>query len=92
MKKEELVKKVQESLHLKSAKEAYGVVDSVFDVIFEAIKAGEEVRLGDIGKLVLTDRAARTCRNPKTGEQMEVPACKAVKFKAADKLKKAVNE
>ena len=92
MKKEELVKKVQESLHLKSAKEAYSVVDSVFGVIFEAVKSGEEVRLGDVGKLVLTDRAARTCRNPKTGEQMEVPACKAVQFKAADKLKKAVNE
>lgn len=92
MNKGELVKKVQESLGLKSAKEAQNVVDKVFGVIFESVKAGEEVTLGDIGKLSLTDRAARTCRNPQTGEMIDVPACKAVKFKAAGRLKKAVNE
>jgi len=51
------------------------------------LKAGEEVTLGGLGKLKVTDRAAKTARNPRTGETVEVPAKKAVKFVPVKALK-----
>lgn len=92
MTKGDLVKKVQEALNLHSQKEAGETVDKFVEVLVEAIKAGEEVSLGDLGKFVPVTKAARTCRNPRTGETMQVPEKKAVKFKPAGKIKNALNE
>lgn len=92
MTKGDLVKKVQEALSISTQKEAAEKLDKFVEVLAEVIKSGEELTLGDLGKFEIVTRAERTCRNPQTGEQMKVPAKKAVKFKPSSKMKKAVNE
>lgn len=67
------------------------VVDSLADTVQEQLSAGGEIILPGIGKLSVSERAARTGRNPQTGEAMRLPATKAPKFKAAKMLKEAVN-
>lgn len=90
--KSDLVKKVQEALAISSHKEATEKFDKFIAVLVEAVKSGEEISLGDLGKISTVTRAERACRNPQTGEQMKVPAKKVIKFKVSNKLKKSINE
>lgn len=68
------------------------VLDAQAEVIKGELKSGGEVTLPGIGKLSVSERAARTARNPRTGEEIAVAAKKAPKFSAAKALKDAVNE
>lgn len=101
MKKNEFVKKVTD--YVKSIVTVDG--DQVFDVTLKetdaylaAIKAaiidelhdGGEVAWPGFIKFSVADQAARTARNPKTGESISVPAKKKVKVKVLSELKKAV--
>ena len=52
--------------------------------------AAQGVVIPDIGKLVVIDRAARTGRNPKTGETIQIPAKRALKFRIAKSAKDAI--
>ena len=52
----------------------------------------EDITFLGFGKFEVADRAARTCRNPQTGEEMEVEAKKVVKFKAGKGLSEKVNQ
>lgn len=92
MLKPDFVKKVKEALNLNSEKAAAEAVDKFTALVAELVKGGEEIPLGCLGKFVVTERAARKCRNPQTGETMDVPAKKAVKFKPSAALRKSVNE
>jgi len=67
------------------------VLDAQADVIKGALNSGDQVTLLGLGKLSVSDRAARTARNPRTGEEVAVPAKKAPKFDAIKALKDAVN-
>ena len=62
-----------------------------FEHIGVALMDGDDVRLIDFGTFSTTERSARTARNPKTGEAIQVPAKTAVKFKAGKGLAEAVN-
>ncbi|WP_369772755.1 HU family DNA-binding protein [Thioalkalivibrio sp. ALMg11] len=64
---------------------------SAFEAITDALGHGEEVTIPGFGKFSVASRAARTARNPATGESITVPAKKAPAFKAAKALKDAVN-
>ena len=66
-------------------------VDVVFDVIGEALAQREDVTIMNFGRFTTTDRSARTGRNPRTGETLEIPASTAPVFKPARALKGAVN-
>lgn len=70
--------------------QAEQVVDTLFDTIVGSLKKGEEVSVAGFGIFSVKDRAARTARNPRTGESVEVPAMRVPKFKAAKALKDAV--
>ena len=70
--------------------QAEQVVDTLFDTIVGSLKKGEEVSVAGFGIFSVKDRAARTARNPRTGESVEVPAMRAPKFKAAKALKDTV--
>ena len=72
-------------------KEAAAVVDAVLDVIAEALVAGDDVKITGFGGFEVKTRAARTGRNPKTGEAVEIPASKCVTFTAGSTLKEKVN-
>ena len=91
MKKAELVQAVAEKTG-KSKKESSVFVDAVFESIQDALVTGDKVTLTGFGVFEVRDRAAKKCRNPKTGEMQDVAACKAPTFKAGKNLKEAVNK
>jgi DNA-binding protein HU-beta len=71
--------------------DATRAVDSVFDSITKALKTGSEVRLVGFGTFSVSNRKASVGRNPRTGEQIQIPASKQPKFKAGKGLKDAIN-
>ncbi len=74
-----------------SKKDVDAVVASVIDAVADALKAGDKVQLIGFGTFEVKDVAAKTGRNPKTGESIEIPACKKPSFSAAKALKDLVN-
>lgn len=68
------------------------VIGLCYNEIFSELENGGSYRLPGIGTLKAVGVAARTSRNPATGETIQVPAKKTVKFKIASELKKALNE
>ncbi len=70
--------------------QAEGVVDAVLEAITKTLKKGDEVSIAGLGIFSVKARAARTARNPRTGEMVKVPATKVPKFRAAKALKDAV--
>ena len=65
-------------------------VTSVLEGVIQGVKNDGEVQIIGFGTFSVVDRAARTGVNPKTKEKIQIPASKAVKFKAGSKLKDAV--
>jgi len=61
------------------------VVNAAALVIKAAVEEGEKVMIRDFGTFSMKDRAARTARNPKTGEAVQVPAKTVLVFKASKK-------
>ena len=72
-------------------KEAAAAVSAVLDVIAEELAAGGDVKITGFGSFEVKERAARTGRNPKTGEAVEIPVAKYVAFSARSTLKDKVN-
>lgn len=71
-------------------KAADEVVDMIFDSIAGEMKKGGEVSIAGFGIFIAKERKARTARNPRTGETVNVPAMKVPKFRASKNLKDAV--
>ena len=71
--------------------DAEDAVNAFISVVKEAVATGDKVQLIGFGTFEVSNRAERTCRNPQSGEQMTVPACKVPKFKAGKAFKDAVN-
>ena len=69
---------------------AGGAVDTVFEAIAEGLAKEEEVRIAGFGVFGTRSRAARTGKNPRTGESVAIPASKSPSFKAAKALRDAV--
>ncbi len=72
--------------------QAEQIVDCVFDNIISTLKAGDEVSVAGFGIFSAKQRAARTARNPRTGEMVKVAAMKVAKFRAAKALKESINK
>ncbi len=66
-------------------------VDAVFEAIAEALTGGEDVRVAGFGTFGTRSRPARTGRNPRTGESLEIAASTAPTFKPGKPLRDAVN-
>lgn len=90
MNKNELVAAVADRSGM-SKGDATKAVESVFDVITDSLKRGKEVRLVGFGTFHVTNRAASTGRNPRTGERINIPASRQPKFKAGKALKDTLN-
>ena len=90
MTKKELVKKIAEEQVI-SQKQATAIVDGVFDSIVAAVAAGEKVSIPGFGTFESKTRAARTGRNPRTKEAVEIPASTVPSFKAGKLFKEKVN-
>jgi DNA-binding protein HU-beta len=88
--KQELIDFVAKQADLPKTK-AQSAVEAIVDGIKATLKKGGEVRLVGFGTFSVSDRAATTGRNPRTGEAINIPASKQPKFKAGKELKEAVN-
>ena len=90
MNKAELVAAMSEKTEL-SKKDAEKALKAFTDVVAEELKKGEKIQLVGFGTFEVSERAARTGRNPRSGETMEIAASKAPKFKAGKALKDMIN-
>ena len=90
MNKSELVDAVADRAGL-SKSDAERALNAVLDSIESAVASGDKVTLPGFGSWSSSQRAARTGRNPRTGEPVNIAASKAVKFSAGAKFKSAVN-
>ena len=90
MNKNELVDAVSERTGLAKS-DAARAVEAVLSTITETLKTGDQVALSGFGSFVAKTRAARTGRNPRTGEAIAIPASRAPAFKAGKALKDAIN-
>ncbi len=91
MNKNELIENVVSATNLKKT-EATMAVESVFEAITKSLTSGNEVKIAGFGSFSVLKRAARTGRNPRTGESIKIAASKQPKFKAGKGLKDAVNQ
>ena len=90
MNKSELVDRVREAAGL-DRKQAEGAVDAIVDAVIGTAKAGDKVSIFGFGTFTPTARAARTGRNPRTGEAVKIAASKSVRFAPAQAFKTALN-
>lgn len=90
MNKAELIDAVADSADL-SKSDAGNAIDAVLGAIESALAKGDSVSLIGFGTFSVSNRAARTGRNPRTGETIQIAASRAAKFKAGKALKDAVN-
>ena len=90
MNKTELVAAMAEKTQL-SKKDAEAALKAFTEVVTEELKKGEKIQLVGFGTFEVSERAARTGRNPQTGAEMTIAASKAPKFKAGKALKDAIN-
>ncbi len=89
--KVDLVNKIAKEMNI-SKQEAETGVNLFFSTIKEAILRGEEIELRGFGSFRFRDRGARSGRNPRTGEPVEVPPKKVLYFKPSKLLKNMINE
>ena len=85
MNKQELVNAIAESAGLTKADAKKGL-DATIDAVSAALKAGDRVSLVGFGSFSVSERGARTGRNPQTGKEIKIAAKKVVKFKPGAEL------
>ena len=90
MTKSELIDAIAEKAGLNKA-DASKALAAALESITDALQTGEKISLIGFGTFSVSPRAARTGKNPQTGETIAIPASNAAKFKPAQKLKDAVN-
>lgn len=89
MNKAELITAVAEGTGL-SKKDSEKAVNSTLEIITETLENGEKVQLVGFGVFDVKQRGVRMGRNPKTKEEIEIPASRVPQFKAGKLLKEAV--
>lgn len=90
MNKAELIDRVAGTVGVEKNK-AEGVLDAFFSTITTSVKRGDKVAWPGFGSFSMSHRAARTGRNPRTGQPVAIKASKAMKFTASSTLKTALN-
>ncbi len=90
MNKAQLIEAMAEKAGLSKA-DAKKALDAFVDTTTDALKGGDRVALIGFGSFAISERGARTGRNPQTGKEIQIPAKKVVKFKAGAELADAVS-
>ena len=91
MTKAELIESVASKVDLPRAI-AERAVNTMFDEVVDALSQGDKVNISGFGTFSVSTRKARTGRNPKTGESIEIAASRAAKFKAGKTLKERLGK
>lgn len=89
MNKKEIIKAISEKAQMPN-ETAGKALEAITDVIKEELASGRKVQIVGFGVFEVSERAARKGRNPQTGEEINVPATRAPRFKAGKELKAAV--
>jgi len=89
MTKAELVAKIASEAGITKS-QAEKAVDGFFSAVSDALAAGDKITLVGFGTFSVSARSQREGRNPGTGEKIQIPASKAVKFKAGKTLSEKV--
>jgi len=89
MNKGELIEAVAKEVGISKAV-AGRVLDSAIGTITKGLSRGDRIALVGFGSFSVRTRKARSGRNPRTGTEIKIPATKVAKFKAGNKLAKAV--
>ena len=90
MTKAELIESIASKTDLPKGT-AERIVAAIFDDIVTALKGGDKVHISGFGTFQVSDRKARTGRNPKTGEAIQISASRSAKFKPGKVLKESLN-
>lgn len=91
MVKKDLIKAVaNKTAHTQS--EATKMVDGVIGAMFDILSSGEKIQLVGFGTFDVSERSSYTGRNPSTGETMEFPASKTIRFRPGQPLKDELNK
>ncbi len=90
MNKSELIDSLASTADLSKA-DASKALDGFIDVVTNAMKGGDQVTIVGFGTFLVRKRDARSGRNPRTGETIQIPASNVPSFKAGKALKDAVN-
>jgi len=90
MNKTEFVDAVSEKADVQKS-DAAKVIDSMVDVIGDALKGGDQVTLIGFGTFLVSKREARKGRNPRTGEEIQIAASNVPRFKPGKALKDSIN-
>ena len=90
MNKQGIAEKVHGVLGTTKA-DAERAVETIIDSIVDTLKKGDDVSIAGLGIFKTKMRAARTARNPRTGETVHVPSMRVPKFQPAQALKEAVS-
>src|SRR5258708_27119508 len=91
MTKAELIEALSNKLPLNKA-DAERAINIVLDDVIAALRQGERVNISGFGTFSVSERQARTGRNPKTGESIEISASRSAKVKPGQQLKDTLNE
>jgi DNA-binding protein HU-beta len=90
MNKSELIEAIASATELTKA-DSERALNAFIETVTETVKNGEKLTIPGFGSFSVTERKARTGRNPQTGEPVKIAASKAPKFSAGSGFKAAVN-
>ncbi len=89
MNKAELIQEVSVRAGVKT-KEAEALLDALVATVESTLAEGEKVAITGFGTFAVSERAARKGRNPQTGQEIDIPACKVPRFTPGKAFKEAV--
>ncbi len=90
MTKADIIEKVRENSEF-SKKESEGLVESFFDLIKDALAAGENLKVSGFGNFEVRQKSERRGRNPQTGDAIQISSRRILSFKPSKVLKVSVN-
>lgn len=90
MTKKELIDRLQKNMGTSTTNSGDYMLHAVCDTIAQCLIDGHEVPLPGIGKIIVKPTAARTARNPKTGQPVQVPAGRKAVLRVGKELREAL--
>lgn len=91
MTKIDIIQELYEKLNF-SKKDAARIVESVFDIMKDALARGEKIKISGFGNFVVKEKKPRRGRNPQTGEEIIISERKVLTFKSSQVLRKSLND
>ncbi len=91
MTKADIVEGVYERLGGYSKKEAAAIVETILDVMKDALVSGDKVKISSFGSFTVRSKRNRMGRNPKTGKPLQITARKVLTFKPSQVLRSVLN-